>query len=62
MYVQEVIKDLHRKKILAPFIKLDISKAFDLVNWPYLLHIMTHLGFGEIVYLHYGDKLHLHFW
>jgi hypothetical protein len=28
------------------FIKLDISKAFDTVNWPYMLSILTHLGFG----------------
>jgi hypothetical protein len=47
MYVQQVLKDLHKKKIPALFIKLDISKAFDLVNWPYLLSILTHLGFGQ---------------
>lgn len=29
------------------FVKLDISKAFDTVNWPYLLSVMTHLGFGH---------------
>jgi retron-type reverse transcriptase len=46
MFVQQVIKDLHKRKILALFIKLDISKAFDIVNWPYLLNIMEHLGFG----------------
>jgi hypothetical protein len=28
------------------FIKLDISKAFDSVNWAYLLEILHHLGFG----------------
>jgi hypothetical protein len=27
--------------------KLDISKAFDSVNWPYLLNIMSYLGFGH---------------
>jgi hypothetical protein len=46
IYVQEVIKDLHKKKISALFMKLDISKAFDAVNWAYLLSIMEHLGFG----------------
>jgi hypothetical protein len=40
-----VIKDLHSKKVLALFIKLDIFKAFDLVNWSYLLDIMSYLGF-----------------
>jgi hypothetical protein len=32
MYVHEVIKDLHKRKISSLFIKLDISKAFDTVN------------------------------
>jgi retron-type reverse transcriptase len=47
MLVQEVIKDLHKRKLPSIFIKFDISKAFDTVNWPYLLHIMSHLGFGQ---------------
>jgi hypothetical protein len=46
MYVQQVIKDLHNKKVPNHFIKLDISKAFDTVNWSYLLDIMSFLGFG----------------
>lgn len=46
MFVQQVIKDLHKKKIPALFVKLDISKAFDSVSWPYLLDIMKFLGFG----------------
>jgi hypothetical protein len=47
MYVKEVIRDLYKKKIPARFIKLDISKAFDTVNWAYLLHIMEYIGFGQ---------------
>jgi hypothetical protein len=45
MYVRQVIKDLHSKKVSNPFIKLDIFKAFDTVNWSYLLDIMSILGF-----------------
>jgi hypothetical protein len=47
MFVQEAIRELHKKKNPTLFIKLDISKAFDMVNWPYLLDIMTFLGFGQ---------------
>jgi hypothetical protein len=32
IYVQKVIKNLHKRKIPALFLKLDISKAFDTVN------------------------------
>jgi hypothetical protein len=32
VYVQQVIKGLHKKTIIALFIKLDISKVFDTVN------------------------------
>jgi hypothetical protein len=46
VYVQQVIKDLHKKKTPSLFIKLDISKAFDTVNWPYLLSTMASLRFG----------------
>jgi hypothetical protein len=45
-YVQKVVKELHKKKTPSLFIKLDISEVFDIVNWPYLLSIMEHLGFG----------------
>jgi hypothetical protein len=47
VYDQQVIKDLHKKKIPVLFIKLDISKVFDMVCWPYLQDIMKFLGFGK---------------
>jgi hypothetical protein len=47
MYVQEVIRELHKKKILTLFIKLDISKAFDTLNCPCLLDILAYLGFEK---------------
>lgn len=45
IYVQEVIKELHKKKTPTLFIRLDISKVFDTVNWPYLIEIMQYIGF-----------------
>jgi hypothetical protein len=32
IFVQQVVKELHKEKITTLFIKLDISKAFDTVN------------------------------
>jgi hypothetical protein len=46
LYVQNLIKELHRAKTPSLFIKLDISKAFDSVSWAYLLEVLHHLGFG----------------
>jgi hypothetical protein len=46
MYMQQVVKDLHKKKFPSLFIKLDISKVFDSANWHYLISIMQFLGFG----------------
>jgi hypothetical protein len=43
--VQSLVKELYRKKILALFIKLNITKAFDSVSWAYLLDLMEHFGF-----------------
>jgi hypothetical protein len=34
------------KKKLALFLKLDIQKAFDSVNWGYLLEVLQAMGFG----------------
>jgi len=48
MLVQQTIKILHRRKISSLFLKLDISKAFDSVDWSFLLEILAHLGFGAV--------------
>ena len=48
MLVQQTIKVLHRRKISSLFLKLDISKAFDSVDWAFLLEILSHLGFGTV--------------
>jgi hypothetical protein len=46
IYVQRVIQLLHKKKKPALFIKLDISKAFDSINWSFLLEVLDNLGFS----------------
>jgi hypothetical protein len=45
LYVQKVIQKLHRNNQPALFVKLDISKVFDSINWAYLLEVLRALGF-----------------
>lgn len=40
------VKALHRRKIPALFLKLDIAGAFDSVAWPFLLEVLRARGFG----------------
>jgi exonuclease III len=47
MYVQNLIRELHRSNKPSLFLKLDISKAFDSVSWAYLLEVLQNLGFGQ---------------
>jgi hypothetical protein len=46
--VQQTTRFLHQHK-LSRILKLDISKAFDSVAWPFLLEVLQHLGFGQIL-------------
>jgi hypothetical protein len=46
LYVQRVIMNLHKKGNPALFVKLDISKAFDTLNWAYLLDVLRACGFS----------------
>ena len=45
LYVRNLARAYHRTKTLALLLKLDISKAFDLVSWEYLLELMEKRGF-----------------
>ena len=47
LYVQSVITKLHNSGQPALFIKLDISRAFDSINWAYLLDMLRALGFSQ---------------
>jgi hypothetical protein len=37
---------LHRRKVPAVLLKLDVAHAFDSVSWPFLLSILRQWGFG----------------
>ena len=43
--VQLTAKFLNHSKVPCSLLKLDIAKAFDTVNWTFLLDLLRHLGF-----------------
>jgi hypothetical protein len=48
MLVQQTSRFLHKKNKATLLFKLDITKAFDSVSWPFLVEVMRQLGFGQI--------------
>jgi hypothetical protein len=45
-YVQRAAVLLRRKKEPKILLKLDVAKAFDTVQWPFLLDVLQAMGFG----------------
>lgn len=46
LYMQNLVRDLHKERYPALFLKLDIAKAFDSVRWDYLMEVLERMGFG----------------
>jgi hypothetical protein len=46
-YVQRTAILLRKKKVPKFLLKLDISKAFDTVAWPFVLEVLEAWGFGQ---------------
>ena len=47
LLVRQVARKIHASKDAGVFMKLDISRAFDLLAWPFLCEVMRSKGFGR---------------
>ncbi|VAH64551.1 unnamed protein product [Triticum turgidum subsp. durum] len=45
LLMQQTARLIHNLKVPLMMLKLDIARAFDSVSWPFLLQILSHLGF-----------------
>jgi len=45
--VHHTARLLHQSKITCSLVKVDIAKAFDTVNWRFLLSLLAHMGFSR---------------
>jgi hypothetical protein len=45
--VQSAAKLLHARRIASILLKVDIAKAFNIVNWSFLHDLLRHLGFNH---------------
>jgi hypothetical protein len=48
MLVQQTSRLLHQQNLATLLFKLDITKAFDSVSWPFLIEVMQQMGFGQL--------------
>ena len=47
LLVRKVARKIHARRVPGVFIKLDISRDFDSLSWPFLLEVLRAKGFGQ---------------
>jgi hypothetical protein len=48
LFINNMVRELQSSKTPAILLKLNIAKAFNSISWPYLLHRLGYLGFGDM--------------
>ncbi|KAE8790316.1 hypothetical protein D1007_35372 [Hordeum vulgare] len=56
LLVRQVARKIHASKVSGTFLKLDISRAFDSLNWPFLFEVLKRRGFAR-KWLHWVSTL-----
>ena len=47
LIANEVIESMQKRKERGVFCKLDIEKAYDQINWSFILNVLKNMGFGD---------------
>ena len=47
LLVRQVARKIHARRTPGIFLKLDISRAFDSLSWPFLFEVLRAKGFGQ---------------
>ena len=47
LIADEVIDSMQKRKEMGILCKLDIEKAYDQINWSFVLKVLKRMGFGE---------------